>query len=143
VTRDRYALPLSLMLTLAPTKMLGTIIYVSLLVVNSMAVLSEDRFLARSELRSLFSTCRILTRYNRNQVGWASSQVPNGNAGFHQTYDPQTGYGVQQQGEISMKARLVDLISAVRTLMRSACHFLTISSSTLLTNIMHSPSNWV
>ncbi|KAJ7890808.1 ER-to-golgi transport membrane protein [Mycena leptocephala] len=86
------------MLTLAPTKMLGTIIYVSLLVVNSMAVLSEDRFLAR--------------------IGWASSQVPNGNAGFHQTYDPQTGYGVQQQGEISMKARLVDLISAVRTLMR-------------------------
>ncbi|KAJ7682809.1 Yos1-like protein [Mycena polygramma] len=85
------------MLTLAPTKMFGTIIYVSLLVVNSMAVLSEDRFLAR--------------------IGWASSQVPNANAGFQQTYDPQTGYGVQQ-GETSMKARLIDLISAVRTLMR-------------------------
>jgi hypothetical protein len=88
------------MLTFAPTKMLGTIIYVSLLVVNSMAVLSEDRFLAR--------------------IGWASSsQVQNANAAFHQTYDPQTGgYGAQQGGEPTMKARLVDLISAVRTLMR-------------------------
>ncbi|KAF7355311.1 hypothetical protein MSAN_01447500 [Mycena sanguinolenta] len=87
------------MLTFAPTKMLGTIIYVSLLVINSMAVLSEDRFLAR--------------------IGWASSQVPNANAAFHQTYDPQTGgYGAQQGGEPTMKARLIDLISAVRTLMR-------------------------
>lgn len=34
---------------------LGTIIYVSLLVVNAMAVLSEDRFLARSN-RLCFST---------------------------------------------------------------------------------------
>ncbi|KAJ7904508.1 ER-to-golgi transport membrane protein [Mycena olivaceomarginata] len=88
------------MLTFAPTKMLGTVIYVSLLVINSMAILSEDRFLAR--------------------IGWvSSSQAPNANATFHQTYDPQTGgYGAQQGGEPSMKARLVDLISAVRTLMR-------------------------
>ncbi|KAJ7179157.1 ER-to-golgi transport membrane protein [Mycena filopes] len=87
------------MLTLAPTKMLGTIIYVGLLVINSMAVLSEDRFLAR--------------------IGWASSQVPNAtaSASFHQTYDPQTGYG-NPQPEVGMKARLIDLISAVRTLMR-------------------------
>ncbi|KAJ7129681.1 Yos1-like protein [Mycena epipterygia] len=85
------------MFTLAPTKMLGTIIYVSLLVINSMAVLSEDRFLAR--------------------IGWASSQAPNVNAGFQQTYDPQTGYG-GQQAEVGMKARLIDLITAVRTLMR-------------------------
>ncbi|KAF8195901.1 Yos1-like-domain-containing protein [Mycena galopus ATCC 62051] len=93
--------------------MLGTIIYVSLLVVNSMAVLSEDRFLAR--------------------IGWASSsQVQNANAAFHQTYDPQTGgYGAQQGGEPTMKARLVDLISAVRTLMRSTCHFSTSISSPL------------
>ncbi|KAJ7095375.1 ER-to-golgi transport membrane protein [Mycena belliarum] len=69
--------------------MLGTIIYVSLLVINSMAVLSEDRFLARS----------------------------NANAGFQSTYDPQSGFGAQQ-GEVGMKARLIDLISAVRTLMR-------------------------
>jgi hypothetical protein len=40
------------MLTFAPTKMLGTVIYVSLLVINSMAILSEDRFLARSGLFS-------------------------------------------------------------------------------------------
>ncbi|KAJ7638804.1 ER-to-golgi transport membrane protein [Roridomyces roridus] len=85
-------------LTFAPTKMLGTVIYVSLLVVNSMAVLSEDRFLAR--------------------IGWSSSsQAPNPNPAFQQTYDPQTGYGTPP-AEVSMKARLIDLISAVRTLMR-------------------------
>nr|GAT59415.1 predicted protein [Mycena chlorophos] len=86
------------MLTLAPTKMLGKIIYVSLLLVNSMAVLSEERFLAR--------------------IGWVSSSqaTNNANSGFQQTYDPQTGYGVQQ--EVGVKSRLIDLISAVRTLMR-------------------------
>ncbi|KAJ7507800.1 ER-to-golgi transport membrane protein [Mycena galericulata] len=77
--------------------MFGKILYVSLLVINSMAVLSEDRFLAR--------------------IGWASSQAPTVNAGFQQTYDPQTGYG-NPQAEVSMKARFIDLISAVRTLMR-------------------------
>ncbi|CAK5262721.1 unnamed protein product [Mycena citricolor] len=84
------------MLTFAPTKMLATAIYVSLLVVNSMAVLSEDRFLAR--------------------IGWSSSQASTNPTFQQQTYDAQTGYGVQQ--EIGMKARLIDLISAVRTLLR-------------------------
>ncbi|KAF7332202.1 hypothetical protein MKEN_00101200 [Mycena kentingensis (nom. inval.)] len=84
------------MLSFAPTRMLGTFIYVGLLVVNSLAVLSEDRFLAR--------------------IGWVSSQAQNGNSGFQQTYDPQTGYGVQQ--EASIKTRLIELINAVRTLMR-------------------------
>ncbi|KAF7301666.1 hypothetical protein MIND_00732100 [Mycena indigotica] len=86
------------MLALAPTKMFGKILYVSLLLTNSMAVLSEDRFLAR--------------------IGWtsSSSQTTNSNAGFQQTYDPQTGYGVQQ--EVGIKTRLIDLITAVRTLMR-------------------------
>ncbi|KAJ7283660.1 Yos1-like protein [Mycena rebaudengoi] len=77
--------------------MLGTVIYVSLLVINAMAVLSEDRFLAR--------------------IGWASSPASTASGAFHQTYDPQTGYGVQQ-ADAGMKARLIDLISAVRTLMR-------------------------
>lgn len=44
------------------------------------------------------------------------------NTGFQQPYD-QTAYGsaAQPPGEISVKARLVDLISAVRTLMRCTC----------------------
>lgn len=68
--------------------LLGTIFYVALLLVNAMAVLSEDRFLAR--------------------IGWsANSQHIN-------AYDQ--GYGNPQ--EVGMKAKLIELISAVRTLMR-------------------------
>lgn len=48
-------------------------------------------------------------------VGWSSSQPLNANAGFQ--YD-QNGYGVAQP-EAGIKSRLIDLISAVRTLMRS------------------------
>jgi hypothetical protein len=56
----------------------------------------------------------MLTTY---QVGWlsASRQVRDG---FQQTYD-QNGYSPPQP-DVGMKARLIDLIGAVRTLMRSA-----------------------
>ncbi|KAF9462639.1 Yos1-like protein [Collybia nuda] len=74
--------------------MLGKIFQVSLLLINAIAVLSEDRFLAR--------------------LGWVSSSQPqNLNTSFHQSYE-QGSY----QGEVGIKARLIDLISAVRTLMR-------------------------
>jgi len=76
--------------------LLGIFFKVSLLLINAIAVLSEDRFLAR--------------------LGWVSGQQQAANAGFHQTYD-QNGYGAVQ-GEVGIKARLIDLISAVRTLMR-------------------------
>jgi len=76
---------------------LGTILYVALLLINAMAILSEDRFLAR--------------------IGWSTSQPQPPNASFHQSYD-QSGYGVQQGGDVGMKARLINLIGAVRTLMR-------------------------
>ncbi|KAG2056436.1 Yos1-like protein [Suillus hirtellus] len=76
---------------------LGTILYVSLLLINAMAVLSEDRFLAK--------------------IGWSSVQNPNA-AGFQPPYD-QSGYGYTQQQDAGVKVRLINLISAVRTLMRS------------------------
>ncbi|KAG9317299.1 Yos1-like-domain-containing protein [Chiua virens] len=76
---------------------IGTILYVSLLLINAVAVLSEDRFLAR--------------------IGWSSTQSQNPNAGFHQPYD-QSGYGYAQQ-DVGVKVRIINLISAVRTLMRS------------------------
>jgi len=76
--------------------MLGVILYVILLLINAMAILNEERFLAR--------------------IGWASTQPPNANAAFHQPYD-QTGYGVTQP-DVSVKLRLINLIGAVRTLMR-------------------------
>jgi len=58
--------------------------------VNAIAVLNEERFLAR--------------------LGWVSGSAAAQNPQYNQGYD-----GGQ---EVSMKARLVDLISAVRTLMR-------------------------
>jgi len=66
--------------------------------INAIAILSEDRFLAR--------------------IGWvsASRQVRDVNPGFQQPYD-QTGYGAAQV-DVGMKTRIIDLISAVRTLMR-------------------------
>jgi len=76
--------------------MLGAILYATLLLINAMAILNEDRFLAR--------------------IGWASAQPPNMNAAFRQPYD-QTGYGVTQP-DVGVKVRLINLIGAVRTLMR-------------------------
>ncbi|KAK9456419.1 Yos1-like protein [Dipodascopsis uninucleata] len=62
---------------------IGRLFYVILLLINSIAILSEDRFLAR--------------------IGWSSAQVDSG-----------FGMGDSQ----SMKNKMINLISAVRTLMR-------------------------
>ncbi|KAF2088253.1 Yos1-like protein [Saccharata proteae CBS 121410] len=62
----------------------GGLFYVTVLLVNAIAILSEDRFLAR--------------------IGWASS-----------TQDPGFG-GIQDT--TSVKARIINLIHSVRTLMR-------------------------
>jgi len=75
---------------------LGGIFYIGLLLINAVAVLSEDRFLAR--------------------IGWSTVQPPN-NVGFQQNYDQGGGYGNPVQ-DIGMKGRLINLISAVRTVMR-------------------------
>ncbi|OBZ85823.1 Protein transport protein yos1 [Choanephora cucurbitarum] len=62
---------------------LGQLFYVMLCFINAIAVLSEDRFLAR--------------------IGW--------------TVQPDAGFG-NEQGQ-SIKYKMINLISAVRTLMRS------------------------
>ena len=95
---------------------LGMIIQVSLLIINAIAILNEERFLAKSRFINLhFSQLNWLF-----QVGWLSASRPvrDVNTGFQQSYD-QTAYGTVPGGDIGVKARLVDLISAVRTLMRS------------------------
>jgi len=74
---------------------LGSIFYISLLLINAMAILSEDRFLAR--------------------IGWTTQSQKQ--AAFQQSYDPYSQTGAPQQ-DISVKAKLVNLIGAVRTLMR-------------------------
>ena len=101
---------------------IGTVLYVMLLLINAMAVLNEDRFLARSTSWPIhciphpysytgFPCTRI--------VGWGSSQMQPGNRGFGQPYAQayqQDPYGAQ---DIGVKGRLINLIGAVRTLMRS------------------------
>ncbi|KAI9879945.1 MAG: hypothetical protein M1830_006253 [Pleopsidium flavum] len=64
---------------------LGNLFYVSILLVNAIAILSEDRFLAR--------------------IGWGNAQS-----------DP--GFGASSD-TASVKAKIVNLIASVRTLMRS------------------------
>ncbi|KAJ5454469.1 Protein transport protein Y [Penicillium daleae] len=63
---------------------LGKLVYVIVLIINAIAVLSEDRFLAR--------------------IGWGRTQAE---PGFGATYD-----------STSVKAKSVNLIASVRTVMR-------------------------
>ncbi|OCK73939.1 Yos1-like protein [Lepidopterella palustris CBS 459.81] len=62
---------------------LGGLVYVSVLLVNAIAILSEDRFLAR--------------------IGWTNASDP--------------GFGGGQDNG-SVKAKMVNLVASVRTLMR-------------------------
>lgn len=53
------------------------------------------------------------------KVGWSASQPQSMNAGYHQ-FDQ--GYG--NPGDVGMKAKIIELIGAVRTLMRSTSSLL-------------------
>ncbi|KAF3043275.1 hypothetical protein N0V91_002802 [Didymella pomorum] len=68
---------------------LGGLFYVAVLLINAIAILSEDRFLAR--------------------IGWTAGAA-----------DP--GFG--QRDDASIKARLINLVSSVRTLMRIPLMFI-------------------
>lgn len=82
---------------------------VSVLLVNAIAILSEDRFLARSRPQ-LHSHHEPET--NNTTVGWGSTQN-----------EPAFGGGVQDS--TSVKAKVINLINSVRTLMRSTCDIVT------------------
>jgi len=78
---------------------IGSILYVSLLLTNAVAILNEERFLAR--------------------IGWSSVQPQVANQAYNQSYGQsydQSGYG--NPVDAGVKGRLINLISAVRTLMR-------------------------
>jgi hypothetical protein len=64
---------------------LGKLLYVVILVINGIAVLSEDRFL--------------------NRIGWGSTNQPD-------------QYGFTSDNDASVKTKLINLISAIRTLLR-------------------------
>ncbi|OQE24454.1 hypothetical protein PENSTE_c007G01580 [Penicillium steckii] len=63
---------------------LGKLFYVVILILNAIAILSEDRFLAR--------------------IGWGRSQA-------------EPGFGASND-TASVKAKLIDIIASVRTVMR-------------------------
>ncbi|TXT15927.1 hypothetical protein VHUM_00430 [Vanrija humicola] len=68
---------------------LGNVFYAALLLTNAIAILNEERFLAKT------------------------------NSGFGATPDAYGGAGFDNNPEsVSLKAKVVNLISAVRTLMR-------------------------
>ncbi|GAA5933816.1 Yos1p [Sporobolomyces koalae] len=83
----------------------GSVAYFALLVINSIAVLSKDRFLA---------PLGLTTSHFQQQAQQASNQavdaygMPLG----------QMGVGGQGNGEVGVKVRAVQLVDAVRTLMR-------------------------
>ncbi|GHJ88650.1 hypothetical protein NliqN6_5052 [Naganishia liquefaciens] len=89
----------------------GTALYVGLLLTNAIAILSEERFLAK--------------------IGWStlsySQAQQSANAGFGNVpHDPYSSFGSGGNGngedaltgQQGIKQRLIALISAVRTLMR-------------------------
>ena len=78
---------------------------VSVLLVNAIAILSEDRFLARSTHLHLY--CREIATDNIQTVGWGSTQQ-----------EPAFG---GPSDNTSVKSKVINLISSVRTLMRSTC----------------------
>lgn len=78
---------------------------VSVLLVNAIAILSEDRFLARSTHLHLY--CREIATDSIQTVGWGSTQQ-----------EPAFG---GPSDNTSVKSKVINLISSVRTLMRSTC----------------------
>ncbi|CAO1623833.1 unnamed protein product [Jaminaea pallidilutea] len=71
----------------------GTMIYVSVLCLNAVAILNEERFLSR--------------------VGWSPSSIQ-----FEQQHSFSSGGPGSGGGDGSVKERLVNLMSAIRTLLR-------------------------
>lgn len=122
----------------------GTALYVGLLLTNAIAILSEERFLARSkhtceETLILIPLRLVLTKPAlciTILVGWSTlsySQASQAaNAGFgavpHDPYSaagagfgggPDDSMTAGGAGGASIKQRMISLIAAVRTLMRS------------------------
>ncbi|SAM84150.1 related to YOS1, subunit of the Yip1p-Yif1p Complex, required for Transport between the ER and th [Ustilago bromivora] len=77
---------------------LGSAFYLILFITNALAVLSEERFLAR--------------------VGWSSHALASQPHSFDQGFGSASQSNPYAADNVTIKARLINLISAVRTLMR-------------------------
>lgn len=116
----------------------GSLFYIGLLFTNAIAILNEERFLARSASVSVishqmmmltgmlpFSFFQWIRQPARVQtVGWSTRVSSTANAGFGHSPAPQmfdtAGFGGASGSEgAGVKAKLVNLIGATRTLMRS------------------------
>ncbi|WVW82544.1 hypothetical protein I302_104555 [Kwoniella bestiolae CBS 10118] len=81
----------------------GNLLYIGLLLTNAIAILNEERFLAR--------------------IGWSSATPSSSqsNVGFGHSPNPHMygdAFGQNNSDGPGVKAKLVNLISATRTLMR-------------------------
>ncbi|WVQ82468.1 hypothetical protein IAT38_004597 [Cryptococcus sp. DSM 104549] len=81
----------------------GSLLYIGLLFTNAIAILNEERFLAR--------------------IGWSTRTPTAANSGFGHSptpglYDSGFNNGMSSGDGPGVKAKLVNLIGATRTLMR-------------------------
>ncbi|KAJ3527874.1 hypothetical protein NM208_g10493 [Fusarium decemcellulare] len=84
----------------------GSFLYVCVLLINAVAVLSEDRFLARS-MPPFTRPMHPQTPSNKNVFRSLVNLSPA-------SYDPAFGSGP----DASIKAKIIHLIASVRTIMR-------------------------
>ena len=94
----------------------GSVAYFALLVVNAIAVLSKDRFLAPLGL-----TTSHFQQQQQQASGFDAYGMPVGQMG-----------GPGGSGDVSVKMRAVQLVDAVRTLMRSQSSLSKTSPAVLL-----------
>ncbi|GAA6043063.1 hypothetical protein JCM8097_005144 [Rhodosporidiobolus ruineniae] len=84
---------------------LGTVAYFALLMVNAVAILNKERFLAPLGLTT--------SSFNQQQQQGGGAYGAAGFDAYGMPVQPQYG-----GGEVSVKQRAVQLVDAVRTLMR-------------------------
>ncbi|KAL0938747.1 protein transport protein [Colletotrichum truncatum] len=99
---------------------LGNFLYIAVLLINAIAVLSEDRFLARSTKsppspRLPFQTLQSLFSWQFNGMRLADLDTNKTVNLSPSSYDPAFG----QSTDASVKAKIINLIASVRTLMRT------------------------
>lgn len=85
---------------------LGSVAYFCLLLINSIAILNKERFLVPLGLTT------------NHSIPGSGTATPSGVYGQNQ-YDAYSGQIGAGPGEDGLKSRLVQLVDAVRTLMRS------------------------
>jgi hypothetical protein len=109
-----------------------SLLYVPLLLTNAVAILNEERFLAKSaylwcrrawragKLAS-WRAARLLSRsldvLTLTPVGLSTRGSPAANSGFGAEPSYNAAYGANDR-TVSMKSKAIGLISSVRTLMR-------------------------